>query len=273
MMKNHAAQNANGQNAISIRALYRELLALENYRPSEKVNRLFTQLVQYVLNPESKNILKKGEVEKLQRTCQKAEYELEKYWAQKIIHGADARALIREFPYFENYVKLAQLEWSSLLSCTTHRMHNICFVGGGPLPLTAIILAETHGQAVTVLDKDRRACGISRKLIQRLDLDEKISVVEADACAYEDYGKFNVIMVAALAGMEKREKEKILLNIKRYAGQETHILARSSWGARELLYRPLDSKFSKLFHPVMEVIPQNDVINSIVIFKNAPLSS
>ncbi len=86
MIKISTTQN---QASIPIRRLYKELVALKNYRPSKRVNYLFTQLVQYVLNPESKNIFSKEKVQKLQKICQIAEYELEKYWAHKIIQSKD----------------------------------------------------------------------------------------------------------------------------------------------------------------------------------------
>lgn len=270
MRKNNIGHNSSHQ-VTSIKDLYQELQALDDYRPSKKINQLFTQLVQFVLNPESKNDLTKEEVAKLQKICQLAEYELEKHWAQKIIKGVDDSILTRSFPYFDNYTKLTQLEWFSLLSCTIHQRHDICFVGGGPLPLTAIILAEKYVKSVTVLDRDSEACQISRRLIKKLKLDKKIEITEADACEYDDFKKFNVIMIAALAGIEKTEKEKILLKIKQDASKETHILARSSWGMRELLYKPLDNKVSRLFYPIMEVLPQNDVINSVVILKNTQI--
>ncbi len=259
------------QNQVSnpIGKLYKELVALKSYYPSKRVNYLFTQLVQYVLNPESKNIFSEEEVRKLQKICQTAEYEMEKFWAHKIIQSKNHKKTMQDFPYIENYRKLTQLEWFSLLSCTTHKTHSICFIGGGPLPLTAIILAQKYAQTITILDKDRLACKIAKKLVERLNLGNKITIIEADGSQYKDYKMFNVIMVAALAGMDRTGKEKIMLKIKQCAHKEAHILARSSWGMRKLLYRPLDQGLSRLFNPIMEVRPQNDVINSVVIFKNS----
>jgi nicotianamine synthase len=251
-----------------IRNLYQDLIKLQDYRPNKKVNNLFTKLVQYVLDPENKNYFTKKEIIKLQKICQLAEYELEKYWAQKIIKSKNAQILIKNFPYFDNYKKLIQLEWFSLLSCTNHKTHNICFIGGGPLPLTPIILVKKYAKTVTILDKNSEACKISRQLIKKLKLNKKIKIIEVNACNYNDFKKFNVIIIASLVGTKKLEKEKILLKIKRNSLKETHILARSSWGMRELLYKPLDNKVYQIFSPIMEILPKNDVINSIVILKN-----
>ena len=69
-MKSNPTYNSNQQK--SIKDLYQELLDLKDYRPSKKVNLLFTKLVQYVLNSENKSGLGKEEVFKLQTICQLA---------------------------------------------------------------------------------------------------------------------------------------------------------------------------------------------------------
>ncbi len=252
-----------------IAKLYKELAALKNLAPSKKVNRLFTKLVRFVLDPRSVNTLAAKEVRALQIICQKAEYELEKHWAEKIIRSAHPEKTLARFPYLENYRKLAHMEWFSLLSCTTHATHGIFFAGGGPLPLTAIMLAREYGQKITVADISDEACSLSKKAVQALGLEKQIRVLKADASEYGAYGRHNVVVIAALAGLEKGAKEKILLNIKKSAPRGAHILARSSWGAREILYRPIEKKLYGVFKPLMEVRPQSDIINSVVIFLNS----
>ncbi|HWA52384.1 MAG TPA: nicotianamine synthase family protein [Patescibacteria group bacterium] len=238
--------------------LYNEITNLDNYLPSEKVNRLFSTLVENTLK-EEKNNLNKKQIENLQKVCSSAEYELEKYWSQKNIY---------KFPYFENYLKLTKLEWFSLKSCSVHKKHKILFVGGGPLPMTAIMLAKIYRQKVTILEKEKEAVDLSSSLIKELKLQNKIKVIQVDALDFEGYKNFNAIFVAALAGINSNIKDKILEKIKKQTLKNTHILARSSWGARRILYKPLSKHSFKIFKPVMEVKPMNDIVNSFVIFQN-----
>lgn len=248
--------------------LYSQITSLKNLAPSRKINKLFEELVKTALS-ESTNTLSSKKMARLQLTCAKAEYELEKYWALKIINSKNPRIEILKFPYYANYEKLTQMEWFSLLSCTKHKSHKAAFVGSGPLPLTAIILASKYKVKTTILDIDEDAVGISMKLIKKLNLEKKIIVKNADGAKFEKYSKFNLIFVAALAGVNAKTKENILKKIRNDTKKGTHILARSSWGMREILYKPLDQKIFKILKPVIEVRPHNDVVNSVVIFENS----
>lgn len=251
-----------------INKLYKDILNLDSLKPTYKVNKLFSSLVSYVLDPNNKNTLKETELEKLQEICSRAEYELEKHWAKKIIESDNPLKTLRKFPYFSNYRKLTQMEWFSLLSCTTHKTHKVVFVGGGPLPLTAIVMAQQYTDKITVLDIDETACELSSQLVRKLKLDKKIEIIKTDASKFENYKNYNAFVVAALAGANMNSKRKILQKIKKDSPKLSHILARSSWGLREILYKPLDKKLYDIFEPVIEVKPKNDVVNSFVIFNS-----
>jgi len=248
--------------------LYKKIISLKSLKPSKSTNQTFASLVSFVLDHQNTVSLNKKQINKLQTICSKAEYELERYWVKRILRSKDSAEELEKFPYIDNYRKLTQMEWYSLLSYTTHKSHNVLFAGGGPLPLTAIILAQKYIGKVTVIDTDKHACELATKLINKIGLDKKINVINADAEGFANYADFNVVMVAALAGVEDDTKKKILEKIKSDSKTNTHILARSSWGLREILYRPIDKDLYKLFNPIVEVRPQNDVVNSVVIFSN-----
>lgn len=247
-------------------SFYREIMALNDLTPSKEVNSLFSQLVKYALTS-SKNKFTKAQINSLQLISSKAEFELERFWTEKIVQSKNPKKTLSKFPYLKNYQKLTQIEWYSLLSCTSHKKHNILFAGGGPLPLTAIVLAEKYNQHITILDIDKTACELAIRVVKSLKLEKRIKIINSDASCFADYKNFNVIMIAALAGTTKYVKQEILKQIKSTSLKGTHILARSSFGARELLYRPLDKKLYKFFTPILEVRPLNDVVNSAIIFK------
>ncbi len=243
--------------------LYNQIKSLGNYKPSKRVNALFTKLVDVVLSKKYIN-LSKVQINSLQKICSMAEYELEKYWAQKIIKSSKPDATLKDFVYLENYQKLTRLEWFSLKSCSFHKRHSILFIGGGPLPMTAIILASAYKQKVTILERERVAFQIASKLIQKLKLNKKIQVVNSDALDFNLYYKHNVIFLAALVSQKNKVLSKIKLKIKK----NTHILARSSWGTRKILYKPLSKSSFNIFKPIIEIKPMNDIVNSFIIFKN-----
>ena len=250
---------------MTIRQLYRELTGLADYLPSARVNFLFSNLVDQVVDRKSnKSSLSLPEQHKLNQICALAEGALESHWSREIISG---KAKLADFPYHQNYKDLTRLEWHSIHSCVNHHTHEVLFVGGGPLPLTAIILALDFGLASTVIDCDEKAVNIAQKLIKKLKLEKLVKVVQADGANFTDYASFNTIFVAALAGLETRTKFGIFQQIKKLAPTNCHILARSSWGLRKLLYRPLARSVWKLLTPVLEIRPHNQIVNSAIVFR------
>lgn len=246
--------------------LYSKIIKLKKYKPSKVVNKLFTELVGEAINSDNLITLSSNQLNRLQKICSLSEFEMELYWARKIISSKNPDLTLSKFPYIDNYKKLTKMEWFSLLGCTNHNSHNILFVGGGPLPLTAILLSLDFGMNVTILEKDKSASYISKKLIEKLRLDSSIKVIHQDATKYLDYSNYNIIIVAALAGADSNTKRIILKRINRYIKTGSHIVARSSWGMRKILYRPIDRDAFSMFKTVIEVRPHNDVVNSVVIF-------
>lgn len=252
-----------------IKKIYKELISIEDYKPSKKVNKLFSKIVDFVINGKGDIGLSVKKIKNMRRICGLAEYELEKYWAYKIIRSKLPNKTIKDFPYFKNYELLTDLEWQTLISCDIHKNHTIVFIGSGPLPLTAIMLVEKYYQKLVVVDSSKEACDISSKLIKKLGLQNKISVVCQDGAKYNNYSSFNTIFVAALAGVDENTKCRIFSKIKKCAPEDVHILARSSWGKRKMLYPPVPLNSYKIFRLVTELRPIDTIINSMVIFTNS----
>lgn len=250
---------------MKLKELYQQITKLEDYRPSEHVDKLFSALVGEAINPWGEEMLSKKQCACLQKICAHAEYELEMYWAKEIILGNRS---ILDFPYYKNYKDLTRLEWSAIASCAEHDHHNVLFIGSGPLPMTAIVLATVHGISCTLVDNDLEAVEVSRKLIQTLGLEHMITVVCSDGDTFDRMSDFNMIYIAALAGQDDASKEKIFAHVQKTASAHCHILARSSWGRRQLLYPPLPKQIYSFFKPLMEISPYNEIVNSVVIFKN-----
>lgn len=248
--------------------IYKQLSRADDLRPSPRINTLFSELVSHILNyPHAPCLLKKNEVENLQRICSEGECELEKYWARRIINSKSPSLTLKSFPYFENYLKLVELEVSSLQKCRKHETHEILFCGGGALPLTSIILAQKFGISSTIIDNDKEAAALSQKLIQSLNLQTKITTLCRDAASFTNFYSFSVIYIAGLVGLSKERQELIFSHINKSIRKDTHILVRSSYGNRKLLYRPVSKKILKKFHLVLVVHPKNEIINSVFVLQ------
>lgn len=253
---------------MTIKEIYKKIIELDNLAPSTEVNALFSELVVKAIDQNNKESLTLDERNNLQRICSLSEYEMEKYWAKKIISSINPKTEILKFPYFQNYIDLTRLELFSLNSCTEHQNHRVLFIGGGPLPLTSIVLALKHGIGSIVLDIDEDAVTLSSRLITLIGLEDLITVVKSAGADFQNYNDFNVIYIAALAGTSVSQKNNIFAKIKNQAPQNAHLIARSSWGNRKLLYKPISKSIYKKFKPILEVHPHNEIVNSVIILRN-----
>lgn len=252
-----------------IRDLYNKILKLEDLSPSDEVNTLFSALVSESINPETVHDLNESEISKLQRISAESEYLMEVHWVKRIIQSNDPKQELENFWYYKNYVDLTKIEWMGLESCCDTSKHDdVLFMGSGPLPLTAIVLAKFYGCKISLLDVDEYALELSKKLIKALKLESKFQFIHSDATKFIAYERYEVIYVAALAGLDNDSKNLIVKNIRQFANAESHIIMRSSYANRTLLYRPLDERILNELKPLIEIRPHNEVVNSVFIFKN-----
>ncbi len=166
------------------------------------------------------------EKEQLPDLCGKAECEMEKYWARKLL--SSEKLCLRDFWYIAEYEALCKAE-AELIG--DRRYDTITFLGSGALPLTAIMLAEMFPQArVNCVDMDREACTLSYALIEKAGLGARVSVLEQDATRYMPTSNELVICAALLQGAED-VYEHILLQ------PDCDLIVRDSEGVYRFLYR------------------------------------
>lgn len=248
------------------RELFNKIKELKNYKPTEDVNRLFSELVNYSINPENSINLAKKEILDLQSACSSAEAAMEKYWAKRIIQSNKPNLELRNFWYYDNYLKLTQIEWENLKSCGVngHKHDKVMFIGSGALPLTAIFLVKYFGLKVTLVDLDFQALELSRKLVSKLGLVKNFEFVHQDVFKIDNLKDFDIVFLAALVGGNTKEKitEKVYSKIKK----DSHLLCRSAYDNRVLLYKPLNLSLLN-FKCEREVKTYDEVVNSIIIFK------
>lgn len=149
------------------------------------------------------------------------------------------RADLEKFWYLRNYQELVQQDLKCLYQILEQKSlpadWKPLFMGSGPLPLSAVLFHLETGLPMTCIDCDERAVELSRKFIQRLGLQDKITVDFICATEYEGYADHELIFMAALVC----EKQTVFERIKEQASNAI-VAARSVEGLRCLLYDPLD---------------------------------
>jgi nicotianamine synthase len=245
-----------------------DLDRLPSLEPSRVVNRYFSQLVGIVTHSSlidvdtSEMVDLETTIPLSRRLCAQGETLLERYWAKRFIAlpGLSYDRL-KLFPYFENYEQLVLMEINTIQQSTPFK--RVTFLGGGPLPLSAIIMAHEYGSYVTVIDSDKEAVAISTKLVSALGLAEYISIVQADAYSYQSTDP--VIILGALVGTSPEEKQQLLNHMASTLPVGCLVVARGVDGCGVLLYPPVpiatDLKYIKT------VQGPRSIINTVVVFR------
>jgi nicotianamine synthase len=246
-----------------------EQLRKSDLRPGESTNKIFSELVSLSVDAgndlkfENSNLLPK-EIHELRQICSDGEYNLELYWNRMIVKSDYPHVEIMKFPYYENYRRLAAMEFLSLKSVVGVYPHKMLIIGGGPLPLSGIIASQEYGVMADYLDISPEATELSNVLNSKLLLDNKS--ICADAFSFDLYDEYDTILVAALVGVDGRDKARLLNKITKQISGNTAVIVRTAEGARRLLYPEFESNlFPEKLKEVVHVIPKNKVVNSFKI--------
>ena len=221
------------------------LIGAEDLSPAnEDINKCLSAFVSAVLNVSDDNvpdILGSARIQELRHgmlpRLSVAEFEMEKHFGQ---HFANAGAIhttnLDEFWYRQCYKDLVQEEVDAgrSLGITFNEHSRICFVGSGPLPMTAIDMHLITGAQITCIDCDENAVELSSKMIENLGLSDVIHVSKSEACDV-DYGQGDVIFVASLVANKKDVVAKI-----RETAPHAYVGVRSVEGIKAMLYEPVN---------------------------------
>lgn len=259
-----------------ISKLHATIAKLESLRPSKEVNSLFIQLVKLCILPLKIdiNVLPK-EVqlmrESLINLCGRAEGLLELEFATFLTEVPQPLNKLILFPYFGNYLKLANMEYKILRENGVVNPKRIAFVGSGPMPLTSIIMATYHMKSTHFdnFDMDEKANEVARAIVASDgELEKRMKFETRNIMdVKEKLGGYDCIFLAALVGMNKEEKLKILEHINKYMKEGGTLLVRSAKGARAFLYPVVEEHHLVGFQLLSVFHPTNDVINSVVLLR------
>ena len=243
-------------------------LKLKHYRPSRRVNSTMSKLVKAVTLTTQKELSQTPlhQQQAIRQLSSMAEYELEIYWSRRIIAARNPKKELAKFPYTRNYALLVERE-VELLASTGLKLadgHKVLIVGSGPLPLTYVELFKQTGASIDLLDSSSDAITTSEKFCHSLDL--VATHIKAKGETAQLPHQYDAILLAALAGNTKDEKQTIINNLLQYLKHDGKLTARSASGTRTLLYPAIESPFKGL-QLIAQNHPDDEVINSILIYE------
>ncbi|CAN6483663.1 unnamed protein product [Victoria cruziana] len=219
--------------------IYVDISRLESLKPSIDVDILFTKLVLTCIPPCSINVnkLSKG-------LCGKAEGHLESHFFEILASHSQPLEKLTIFPYYSNYLKLSLLEFNILSEYNTKIPNSVAFMGSSPLLLTSIVLALNHLKTTEFCNYDINPEGnlqASRLIDNQPDLSKRMFFHTIDVLDYTDQlGEYNVIFLAALVGMDKHEKMKVVSHLSKRMAPNSILMLRRAHGARAFLYQVVD---------------------------------
>ncbi|MBI4943384.1 MAG: nicotianamine synthase, partial [Actinobacteria bacterium] len=147
----------------------------------------------------------------------------------------------------------------------------VCFVGGGPLPLSALLLHRTTSAHVRVVDHDPTAVDLANRLLDALGAGDGVRCVPADASSGTGLAAAtagcDLVVVAALVGLTPEAKRRVLGTLAGVLAPGTWVLLRSADGLRTLLYPAVDVGDVRRcgFTPELLVHPLGEVVNSVLV--------
>jgi nicotianamine synthase len=261
--------------------LHEHLDRLGSLAPAPEVNVLFDQLVRACVHADDRvapRVLADARIQRLRpsllRLCSEGESLLEQAWAHRVLAAADPWAELSRFTYLENYRQLTRLEMHTLAG-TGHVARagsRVCFLGGGPLPVSALLMHRELGMAVDVVDNEPHAAGLARRVLSRLAPGPGLSVAQADATRADDMTRLvagcDVVVVAALVGHTRGQKGAVLRAVGRAMDPGAYLVVRSAHGLRSLLYEvvePGDVAEAAGCVPQVLVHPLGEVVNSVLV--------
>ncbi len=255
-----------------------DLLDQPSLEPGIVVDALFNRLVTAVLSvpePEADTVLAalppSRSPARFRSVASAGEHALERAWAHRIARAADPAATFARFPYRENYRLLMEMELAAVRRQGTVPRH-VLLLGSGPLPLTALCLAD-QGIAVHCVDHDAEAIRLSSAVFGRLGA-VGVTFEHAEAASAMPPQPVDVVLLAGLVGDDDTAKAAVLDAAVTHLGPDGLVLARSARGLRTLLYPQVGPEALAGLTVVAEANPEidapgTDVINSAILARSS----
>lgn len=245
----------------------------DQLHPNTRTNSLFTTLVNLIcvdeLNDDTiARILSHPDViryqKQLMQQCSSAEYFLEVNFARQVRSKTKS---IEEFLYYDNYELLVQFEMASLkMYAGNIPIERVVVIGSGPLPLTSVEVSKHLSPSAVIINYDYSVEAVE---LGRVVLDKKPRQLVEHRSALQltakDFEEVDLVYLAALVGIDKAEKTKIVSHLYDVMRPGSILMARSAIGLKTLVYRRLTIEEFEKFSNIQEFHPEDKrVLNSIM---------
>ena len=244
------------------------VLDLKSLLPSPEVNTVMTQLVNSVIHGTADDLRAIDPPVQLQvrNISAEAETEMEKAWATRIVESTDPNSTLQSFPYIDNYVELTRRELKLVVESglTLDASCRALIIGSGPLPLSAYEMHRQTGMTVDHVDSSKEAIELCERVNKTFSIESNYYHATGEHTLLTR--KYDLILVAALAGSTLEEKQRIIDNILPSLAHDGRIIVRSARGARELLYPAIEAFKLRHVKLLREYHPEDYIINSVLVY-------
>jgi hypothetical protein len=229
-------------------------------------NPVFEELVSFALTHEDHEFyhLDGDLIQRVRQVFFQHTFALENAWSHRLLRSESMT--FKDYPQYPIYTQLCE-HLHQKIQQHAPLANLFLFVGGGPLPSTALILANEKGYKGHIIDSHSQACTCSGCLIKKLGI-KNLSVETACGCHF-GYEHFPIIILAAQAGLDEKTKDLIIARIEKTARPNTLILLRSSKGVRRLLYPEVRRTNFGSLKVIEEESPEKDTLSHLVILRKS----
>jgi len=184
---------------------------------------------------------------------------LEMQNALDILTAEEPWVKLESFHFYDRYAILVRNERRLASFSAGNR---VVFVGGGPLPLTLMLLNKFYGVRGISVEIVSEMAKLSERVLDKLEFSPEIEVVCGDETALSHL-HYDGVMVAALA----EPKRRVFRNVRRLVAPETKILYRTYSGMRAILYAPVIKEDLAGFQELDKILPTGKVNNTSVLIR------
>ncbi len=168
------------------------------------------------------------------------EYAEERYWSQRIAQQRDALGELCRYPEYHLYESIVEYEYGLLNRLGSRDVQNILFIGAGPLPMTAILLAQKFGVTSTCIDRATEACQLAQRLSDALDLTRYLQYRCVDILNFIELDRYDAVFLAALVSPNHYNKSQVVRHLGKYMQAGQVLVLRTTHGWKRLIYSQVD---------------------------------
>ncbi|KAE9590229.1 putative nicotianamine synthase [Lupinus albus] len=206
--------------------------------------------------------------ESLNNFVSEAEGLLELEFSTFIAHKPKPLQYLTQYCYYANYVRIASIESKILKENGMENAKRVAFVGSGAMPLSSILMATHHMESTHFdnFDIDDKANEVARRIVASdAELEKRMKFETQDIMEVkEKLGQYDCIFLAALVGMNREEKVKILGHIRMYMKEEGLLVVRSAKGARTFIYPSVEDCDFVDFELLATFQPKHALVHSVI---------